>query len=274
MAVVGSWQLPPVHLDVALKHLRIERLTLPLSSRSAGYTAEQFSRTAKAELERMYASGAVVDDEVAPLLAEALGVLATPYLWVDSMWFPQVGSDHCWRALAVFTAGNRVVLGVQSPGETPQRGGLVTVEVHENAPLPQVLLGTLPPARPGGQGPARVPRSSFAHQGGPEDFERATMLESATPDRGSTGDRQVRLYETIGRAPHQRIGQIAANLRDQHGRRRRSKVVSWFDNPEPDGRYLNRIERGSSGEEVYAILPADARTIGVEIDSLIAQVRS
>ncbi|MCX2733436.1 ESX secretion-associated protein EspG [Saccharopolyspora sp. NFXS83] len=274
MTALGSWQLPPVHLDVALKHLRIDRLTLPLTSRSTGYTAEQFSRVAKAELDRMYASGAVVDDEIAPALAGALRVLAAPYLWVDSIWFPKVGADHCWRTLAVFTEGNRVVLGVQSPGEDPKRGGLVTVEVHENVPLPQVLLATLPPARVGGQGPVRVPQASLQRQQQPDDFGQASMMRSATEERGSTGDRQVRLYEAIGNAPHQRIGQLAANLRDQYGRRRRSTVVSWFDNLEPDGRYLNRVERGSSGEQVFALVPADARTIGTEIDSLIAQVRA
>ncbi|MBB5153356.1 ESX secretion-associated protein EspG [Saccharopolyspora phatthalungensis] len=273
MSVLGRWQLQPVHLDVVLKYLRIESLTLPLSSRSAGYTADHFSRIAKAELERMTAAGVVVNDEVAPPLVAALKTLATPYLWVDSLWFPQVGTDHCWRALAVFTEGNRVVLGVQTPSEDPQRGGMLTVEVHENVPLPQVLLATLPPTKPGNRGPVRVPRSSLVQQQQPDDFGQTSMMQSATPNRGSSGDRQVELYEAIGKSPHQRIGQIAANVRDQYGRRKRSQIVSWFDNPEPDGRYLNRIERGSTGDQVFALLPADARTIGAEIDSLIAQVR-
>ncbi|MCA1185526.1 MULTISPECIES: ESX secretion-associated protein EspG [unclassified Saccharopolyspora] len=272
MTALGSWQLPPVHLDVALKYLGIERLTLPLTSRSAGYTAEQFTRIAKPELERMHASGVAVADEIAPPLAAALKVLATPFLWVDSIWFPQVGADHCWRALAAFTEGNRVVLGVQAPSEDPNRGGLLTVEVHQNVPLPQVLLGTLPPARPGGQGPVRVPATSLVPPQ-QEDFDRSSMLRSVAEERGSTGDRQVRLYEAIGGAPHHRIGQLAANFRDRNGRKHRSKVVSWFDNLEPDGRYLNRVERGSSGEQVLALLPADARAIGGEVDALVAQVR-
>ncbi|MCI2417777.1 ESX secretion-associated protein EspG [Saccharopolyspora sp. K220] len=272
MSVLGRWQLLPVHLDVVLKYLRIDGLTLPLSSRSAGYTADQFSRIARTELDRMAANGVVVNDEVAPPLVAALKSLATPYLWVDSMWFPQVGTDHCWRALAVYTEGNRVVLGVQTPSENPQRGGMLTVEVHENTPLPQVLLATLPPTRPGNRGPVRVPQSSLVRQQ-PDDFDQQSMMQSATPARGSSGDQQVVLYEAIGKAPHLRIGQIGANVRDRYGRRKRSPVVSWFDNPEPDGRYLNRIERGSTGEQVFALLPADARTIGAEIDSLIAQVR-
>ncbi|MER7010887.1 ESX secretion-associated protein EspG [Saccharopolyspora sp. NPDC000359] len=271
MGVLGRWQLQPVHLDIVLKYLGIGGLTLPLSSRSFGHTADQFRQIGLAELDRMVAAGLVADDEVVPQLAEALKTLATPYLWVDSLWFPQVGSDHCWRALAVPTEGNRVVLGVQAPSEDPKRGGLLTVEVHENVPLPQVLLATLPPTRPGSQGPVRVPQSSLAPRQ-PDDYDQGSLMQSATPDRGSSGDQQVALYERIGKAPHQRLGQIGANARDQYGRRKRSEVVSWFDN-EPEGRYLNRVERGSTGEPVFAILPAEARTIGAEIDRLIAQVR-
>ncbi|QIZ36089.1 ESX secretion-associated protein EspG [Saccharopolyspora sp. ASAGF58] len=272
MGVLGRWQLQPVHLDIVLKYLKIDGLTLPLSSRSFGYTADQFSQIAIGELDRMDAAGVVINDEVAPPLVTALKTLANPYLWVDSLWFPQVGSDHCWRALAVFTEGNRVVLGVQTPSEDPQRGGMLTVEVHENAPLPQVLLATLPPTKPGGQGPVRVPQSSLVRQPQPDDYDQMSVMQSATPSRGSSGDQQVALYEAIGKAPHARIGQMSASTRDQYGRRKRSQVVSWFDN-EPDGRYLNRVERGSSGEQVFAILPAEARTIGAEIESLIAQVR-
>ena len=272
MSVLGRWQLPPVHLDIVLKHLRIDGLTLPISTRSFGHTAEQFSAIGKAELPIMEANGVVADDEVVMPLVDALKTLSTPYLWVDSMWFPEPGSDHCWRTVAVFTEGNRIVLGVQAPSEDPQRGGLLTVEVHQNAPLPGVVLGTLPPAKPGSYGPIRVPHSSM--QGDQvEDYDPSSMMETATRKRGSSGDQQVELYEKIGKAQHVRIGQIAANMRDQHGRRRRTPVVSWFDNAEPDGRYLNRVERASTGEPLYALLPADAGLIGNEINSLINQVR-
>ncbi|MEB3365950.1 ESX secretion-associated protein EspG [Saccharopolyspora mangrovi] len=272
MSVLGRWQLPPVHLDIVLKYLRIDGLTLPISTRSFGHTADQFAAIGKAELPNMEASGVVVDDEVVPPLVDALKTLATPYLWVDSMWFPEPGSDHCWRAVAVFTEGNRVVLGVQAPSEDPKRGGLLTVEVHQNAPLPGVVLGTLPPAKPGAHGPIRVPHSSLQGEQ-VEDYDPSSMMQTATRTRGSSGDQQVELYEKIGKAPHVRLGQIAANMRDQHGRRRRTPVVSWFDNVEPDGRYLDRVERGSTGEPLYALLPADARLIGNEINSLINQVR-
>ena len=272
VSVLGRWQLPPVHLDIVLKYLRIDGLTLPISTRSFGRTADQFAAIGKAELPAMEASGLVADDEVVPPLIDALKTLSTPYLWVDSMWFPEPGSDHCWRALAVFTEGNRVVLGVQAPSEDPKRGGLLTVEVHQNVPLPSVVLGTLPPAKPGTSGPIRVPHSSLQGEK-VEDYDTSSMMQTATRQRGSSGDQQVELYEKIGKAPHARLGQIAANKRDQHGRRRRTQVLSWFDNVEPDGRYLESVERSSTGEPLYGLLPADARLIGNEINSLINQIR-
>ncbi|GAA2332771.1 hypothetical protein GCM10009854_05140 [Saccharopolyspora halophila] len=272
MSVLGRWQLAPVHLDIVCKYLEIERLTMPISTRSFGRTAEEFSNIGRAEYPAMEAAGVVVDDEIAPPLVEALKVLATPYFWVDSLWFPQPGTDHCWRALAAFTDENRVVLGVQAPGEDPQRGGLLTVEVYQNVPLPSVVLGTLPPAKPGTAGIVRVPHSSLNREQA-EDYDPSNMMQSATPRRGSSGDRQVALLEQLGNAPHVRLGQLAANRRDQYNRRNRTQTISWFDNAEPDGRYVNKVERGSTGEPVYALLPADARLIGGEIDGLINSLR-
>ncbi|MFC7343131.1 ESX secretion-associated protein EspG [Saccharopolyspora griseoalba] len=272
MSVLGRWQLTPVHLDIVCKYLGIERLTAPISTRSFGRTTEELSRIGQAEHANLGAAGVVVDDEIAPPLVEALKVIAAPYFWVDSVWFPQPGTDHCWRALAAFAEDNRVVLGVQAPGEEPQRGGLLTVEVHQNVPLPSVVLGTLPPAKPGTAGVVRVPHSSLNEEKG-ENYDPTSMMQSATPRRASSGDRQVALLEQVGKAPHVRLGQLAANRRDQYNRRNRSQVVAWFDNAEPDGRYVNRVERGSTGEPVYALLPADARTIGTEIDALVNSLR-
>ncbi|MDA3627589.1 ESX secretion-associated protein EspG [Saccharopolyspora oryzae] len=272
MSVLGRWQMLPVHLDVVLKYLEIDGLTLPLNSRSFGYTTEHLGRIAQAETERMVAAGILVNDEVQPNLVEALKLLAHPYLWVDSIWFPQAGEDHCWRTVAAVTEGNRVVLGVQTPSEDPAYGGMLTVEVHENAPLPQVLLPTLPPAPPGNRGPARVPASSF-RPAQPDEDEQGSFMQTATRERGSSGDREYELYQQIGKTQHLRFGQLAANLRDQYGRTKRSSVVKWFDNVEPDGRYLDHNVRGNTGEQIYMLTPADARAIGAEIERLIAQVR-
>ena len=49
-------------------------------------------------------------------------------------------------------------------------------------------------------------------------------------------------------------------------------MVRWFDNAEPDGRYLDRTERGSTGEQMFVLTPADAVQIRSGIDRLIAAV--
>ncbi len=69
------------------------------------------------------------------------------------------------------------------------------------------------------------------------------------------------------------VGQLAANLRDRNGRVNRSQVVRWFDNAEPDGRYLDHNERGDTGERLYGLTPADAHVLGTKIEELVTTVR-
>ncbi|MER6987809.1 ESX secretion-associated protein EspG [Saccharopolyspora hirsuta] len=273
MALVGRWQLHPLHLYLVRRYLDLDDLTLPLEGQAYGRTLQQLGEVARREAPTMEMLSILVDNEVEPGLAQALKVLTKPYLWVDSLWFPDFDSDHAWRSVAAITEGQRVVLGVQGPGETERFGGPLTVEVHDKAPLPQVLLPTFPPAPPGNRGAVRVPTESFRprdHAEEPPD----SMMQQVTQSRGSSGDRLVAAYQEIGRAEHVRGGQLAANLRDQHGRVHRSEVLRWFDNAEPDGRYLDYRERGSSGEQLCVLLPADARAIATRIDQLIASVRS
>ncbi|SDP89857.1 EspG family protein [Actinopolyspora xinjiangensis] len=274
MAVSGRWQLHPLHLYFVHSYLGLDDLALPLEVEPYTHTREQFAEVGNREYETMRSEGLVVDDEVEPGLAWALAVLAKPYLWVDSMWFPRFGEPPMWRAVAAVTAGNRVVLGVQPPGETERYGGALTVELHDRVSLSQVLLPTLPPAPPGNQGPVRVPESSFPRQDSEAESESHGLLRPAAGSAGgSSGDRQLELYRTIGAAEHLRAGQLAANLRDRNGRVTRSRVVRWFDNAEPDGRYLDHHERGTTGEPIHALTPVDARALGGKIEELVAEVR-
>lgn len=273
MAVLGRWQLHPLHLYLVRSYLRLDDLTLPLEGSAYGSTYEQLGDIGRREQSTMEKLGIVADDEIEPRLADALQVLTKPYLWVDSMWFPQFGGEAAWRAVAAVTEGSRIVLGVQGPGEDDRFGGILTVEVHEKVSLPQVLLPTLPPAPPGNRGAARVPAGSLQPEQMPEDTEHESLLQSGRAHRPrSTGDQQVALYRAIGEAPHVRLGQLAANLRDPHGRVRRSQVLRWFDNEEPDGRYLNHSERGSTGETMFMLTPADARLIASTVDGLVKSV--
>ncbi len=276
MALAGRFQLHPLHLEIVHAYLGLDEPTLPLEVESFARTGRQLGEIARREYETLQSAGFVVDDEIAPPLADALTVLGKPYLWVDSLWFPEFGGTAMWRGLAVVTEGNRIVLGVQPPGESERHGGPLTVEIHERATLSQVLLPTLPPAPPGNRGTASVPASSFRESGDDADRPPSGFLESAqvSSSRGGSGDRQLALYRSIGDAPHVRVGQFAANMRDRAGRVTRSRVVRWFDNAEPDGRYLDHSGRGSTGEVMYNATPADARILGAKIEELVASVRA
>lgn len=271
MAVSGRWQLHPLHLYFVHGYLGLDDLTLPLEAPPYGHTRQQLGEVGKREYETMRAEGLIVDDEIEPHLARALTVLSKPYLWVDSMWFPEPGGKAVWRTVAVVTEGNRIVLGVQPPGESDRYGGMLTVEVHENVTLSQVLLPTLPPAPPGTRGPVKVPASSFRPQ--EQDAEAGSFLQPSMSARGSSGDRQLAVYEAIGSAEHVRVGQFAANMRDRNGRVNRSQVLRWFDNAEPDGRYLDHDEPGDTGERMYRLTPADPRLLGTTVEGLVAAVR-
>lgn len=271
MAIVHRWRLHPLHLSLVRDYLGIDDVTLPLEAPSYGRTSQQVGELMKREYSTMESLDIVADNEVHPSLKTALGVLAKPYLWVDSLWFPEFGGAASWRTVAALTEGNRVVVGVQPPGESERFGGLLTVEVHENVRISQALLGTLPPAPPGNRR-AVVPESSFRQE--QSDEEPDSFLQRSPRSSGNSGDQQLSLYQQIGRTKHVRVGQFAANNRDPRRGVQRSSVLRWFDNEEPDGRYLDHSERRSdTGETMYLLTPADARLIGTQIESLVASVR-
>ncbi|GAB3296974.1 ESX secretion-associated protein EspG [Parasphingorhabdus pacifica] len=274
MAVSGRWQLHPLHLYLVRSYLQLDDLALPLEGASFGRTTDQLAEIARREAPTMESLGILVNDEVHPELARALRVLTKPYLWVDSLWFPDLNAEAMWRTVGVLTEGNQVILGVQPPGEGDRFGGVLTVEIHDNVPLSQVLLPTLPPAPPGNRS-ASVPAGSFREEQQTEDGERASFMQRSqpVPGRVSSGDQQLATYRAIGAEAHVRGGQLAANMRDRNGKVKRSTVLKWFDNAQPDGRYLDHNQPGSTGEPLYMLTPADARLIAGKIDELIALVR-
>jgi hypothetical protein len=272
VAIAGRWQLHPLHLYLVRVYLGIGDLTLPLEGPAYGRTLRQLGEIGKREAPTMERLGILVDDEVHPGLKAALEVLAKPYLWMDSLWFPVLGEEAAWRVVAAQTDGDRVVLGVQGPGEDDRFGGVLTVEVHEKTPLPQVLLATFPAAPPGRRPTVRVPESSFRSDE-QQDEPPESYLQQAQQPRMSSGDRQLAAYRELAATAHARAGQFAANRRDPHGLLKRSSVVRWFDNPAPDGRYLDYAEPGSTGETMHVAEPADARRVRSKLEELLNSVR-
>lgn len=275
MGLAGRWQLHPLHLYLVRYFLKLDDLVLPLEGPTYGRTTQQVGEIAQREYPTMEQLGIVVADDIDPELAEALTLLTKPHYWVDSLWFPRLDSDHMWRTVAVITEGDRVVLGVQTPGETERFGGTLTVEIHEKMPLPQVLLPTLPPAPPGNRGVAKVPVSVFQQRmrQSDEDEGQDSFMQSTTRRPASSGDQQLAVYDAIAGTEHVRAGQIAANMRDRNGKVKRSTVLKWFDNAQPDGRYLDHVEGSGTGEQLMAFTPADARLIGAKINELVTAVR-
>lgn len=275
MAVIGRWQLHPQHLYLVRTYLRLDDLTLPLDSPAFGQTTDQVAELARREAPTMESMGILVGDEVPPGLAQALQVLTRPYLWVDSLWFPNLEHDFMWRTVAALTEDDRVILGVQTPGESAGQAGLLTVEVHERVPLAQVIMPTLPPAPPGRHSAISVPASSFRQAQQTEDDDSSFLRQTGTgSSHRSIGDRQLAAYQALGAAPHTRGGQIAANLRHPHGKVTRSTVLKWFDNAEPDGRYLDHNARGHTGEQMFMLTPIDGRQLRSKVDELVKEVRS
>jgi hypothetical protein len=274
VAVVGRWQLHPLHLYLVRTYLQLEDLTLPLDSPGFGSTLDQVAELARREAPTMESLGILVDDEVHRGLEQALRVLTKPYLWLDSLWFPNLEHDFMWRTVAALTEEDRVVLGVQAPGESEGKAGMLTVEVHEKAPLSQVIMPTLPPAPPGKHSAITVPASSFQQAPPAEEKNTNSFMLQTGSRHQSSGDRQLTAYKAIGAAQHVRGGQIAANLRQPHGTVTRSTILKWFDNAEPDGRYVDHNERGRTGEQIYMITPIDGHQLRYRVDNLLKEVRT
>lgn len=146
-------------------------------------------------------------------------------------------------------------------------GGAVLAVQQQDAlrlrPIPRdglvsAIVGLLPGARRGSETSISMPAEALAAVGG----------------RGSAGDERASVTETrkalarLTALPNQRAGQIAANSRNDMRGRRRSPVLSWFDNE--SGRYLTQT-RTSNGQDWVTIAPADAATLRQRIGEMITE---
>ncbi|HEV2779990.1 MAG TPA: ESX secretion-associated protein EspG, partial [Actinophytocola sp.] len=77
-------------------------------------------------------------------------------------------------------------------------------------------------------------------------------------------------YAKLTAMPNQRGGQIAANSRTDMRGRRRSAVLSWFDNE--SGRYLGQLATARDGRDWATVAPADAATLRARVSEMMATV--
>jgi len=166
-------------------------------------------------------------------------------LSVDSVFVPELGAEPV-LALAASGRGS-AVLAVQ------QKNGLRLSPIPKDG-LVSAIVGMLPPARRGAETSISLRANELAPVG------------ARTSERASDAETRKALAKLTA-LPNQRGGQIAANTRSEMRGRRRSTVLSWFDNQ--SGRYLTQARN-----DWVTIAPADAATLRHRIGEMVREVTS
>lgn len=238
--------ISPIALDFLWEALDGGEPPYPLEVHSHGATMDSRRMMRQRVREDMVANQ-LLDraGRVEPQLEDWLLALANAELSVDSVFVPDTDAEPV-LALAVMRRGT-AVLAVQ------QKDGLRLRQVPRDG-LVSAVVGMLPPARRGVENSISLPANELAAVGAPAN-QRASDLETR------------KAYARLTALPNQRGGQIAANSRTDMRGRRRSAVLSWFDNE--TGRYLTQ-----SRNDWVTIAPADAATLRHRIGEMVREVTS
>ena len=244
------WQqdrlISPVALDFLWEALDAGEPPYPLEIHSHGATVDGRAMLRRRIREDLVA-GQLLDrsGRLEPQLEDWLLALANPELSIDSVFLPDTGAD----AVAAIAASGRgsAVLAVQ------QKDGLRLRSIPRDG-LVSAIVGMLPPARRGSETSISLPSNELAVAG----------ARNAPAGRASDQETRKALAKLTA-MPNQRGGQIAANSRSDMRGRRRSPVLSWFDNE--SGRYLTQTKN-----DWVTIAPADAATLRHRIGEMVASV--
>lgn len=236
----------PVALDFLWEALDAGEPPYPLEVKSHGATMDD-RRVMRQRVRADMAADNLIDQSgrIEPQLEDWLLALANADLSVDSVFLPERGAEP---VLALAAAGRgSAVLAVQ------RRNGLLLRPIPRDG-LVSAIVGMLPPARRGSETSISMPAHEMASVGG-RGAQRASDHETRKALARLTG------------MPNQRGGQIAVNSRTEMRGRRRSAVLSWFDND--SGRYLTQ-----SRSDWVTIAPADAATLRHRIGEMVREVTS
>jgi hypothetical protein len=220
-------------------------LPYPLEVRPRAATAAERAEL-RAQVEEELRDSGLLDHagQVESRLANWLRLLARPEVSVDSAFLPALDSAPV-RAI-VARSRRSAVLATQVDDEAVR---LRQVPVDQ---LGEVIVELLPV---GGRG------------------TESSISLPVTDERGGQAlaeDRQALARLTA--SPRERGGQIAANSFSDLGRRRRSPVLSWFDNG--TGRYFAQQGAARDGRRWVTVAPADAATLRVRIGEMVRHVTS
>lgn len=238
--------ISPIALDFLWEALDAGELPYPLEVQSHGATMDSRAMLRQRIREQLIADQ-LLDraGRLEPELEEWLLALANADLSVDSVFLPEAGAEP---VLAIAAAGRgAAVLAVQ------QRSGLRLRPIPRDG-LVSAIVSMLPPVRRGTETSISLPAKELAAVGG-RGGDRASDIETR------------KAYAKLTAMPNQRGGQIAANSRTDMRGRRRSAVLSWFDNE--SGRYLTQARN-----DWVTIAPADAATLRHRIGEMVREVTS
>ncbi|TDV40701.1 ESX secretion-associated protein EspG [Actinophytocola oryzae] len=225
--------LSPIALDFVWEALDAGEPPYPLEVQSHGATVDGRRMLRQRVREDLIANRLLTPaGRLEPELEEWLLALANADLSIDSVFLPDTGAEP---VLALAASGRgAAVLAVQ------QKSGLHLRPIPRDG-LVSAVVGMLPPARRGTETSISLPAAELAAVGGGVN-QRASDVETR------------KALARLTALPNQRGGQIAVNSRTEMRGRRRSPVLSWFDNE--TGRYLTQ-----SRADWATIAPADAATL-------------
>ena len=237
--------ISPIALDFLWEALDAGEPPYPLEVQSHGATVDSRAMLRRRIREDLVASR-LLDNRgrLEPQLEDWLLALANPDLSIDSVFLPDTGAPAV-SALAASGRGS-AVLAVQ------QQDGLRLRSIPRDG-LVSAVVGMLPPARRGSETSISLPANELATVGGRAGGGRASDQETR------------KALAKLTAMPNQRGGQIAANSRSDMRGRRRSQVLSWFDNE--SGRYLTQTKN-----DWVTIAPADAATLRHRIGEMLTSV--
>ena len=236
--------ISPVALDFIWEALEAGEPPYPLEIVSHGATMDGRAMLRRRVREELVANRLLDNSgRLEPQLEDWLLALANPDLSVDSVFLPDTGAEAV-GALAASGRGS-AVLAVQ------RKDGLLLRPIPRDG-LVSAIVGMLPPARRGTENSISLPVAELATVG-------------ANPGSRASDQETRKALAKLTAMPNQRGGQIAANSRSDMRGRRRSEVLSWFDNE--SGRYLTQ-----SRNDWVTIAPADAAALRHRIGEMVSSV--
>jgi hypothetical protein len=244
--VRGERLISPIALDFLWEALEAGEPPYPLEVQSHGATMDSRAMLRRRMREDLIAQQFLDHaGRIEPELEDWLLALSNADLSIDSVFLPEVDAPP---VLALAAAGRgSAVLAVQQPD------GLRLRPIPKDG-LASTIIGMLPPASRGTETSISVPANQLATVGGREGA-RASDLETR------------KALTKLTALPNKRGGQIAVNIRSDMRGRRRSPVLSWFDND--TGRYLTQ-----SRNDWVTIAPADPATLRHRLTEMIKDLTS